>query len=91
MEQPFTGMYELLEAIEAVVKSSDPKKREILARTIDAYREDCPDEFLWATGAQSPLLLHHLFMSIDASCRPEEESRPARVIRLVDRKPEDNA
>ena len=32
-----TGIYELLDAIEAVIKAADPGKREALARTIDSY------------------------------------------------------
>lgn len=32
------GMYELLDAIEAVIQAADPTKREALAQTIDACR-----------------------------------------------------
>jgi hypothetical protein len=35
-------MYELLDAIEAVIKAADPAKREALASTIDAYHDDFP-------------------------------------------------
>ena len=38
------GIYELLDAIEAVIKAADPAKRETLAQTIDAYAEDFPDD-----------------------------------------------
>ena len=86
-----TGMYELLEAIEAAIKAADPATRETLAETIDAYTEDFPDDFFWAIGPQAPVLLHHLLMLIDAACRPDKESKPRGVIRLVDRKPEGNA
>jgi hypothetical protein len=86
-----TGMYELLDAIEAVVKAADPVKREALARTIDAYTEDFPDDFFWAVSAQSPALLNHMLSAIDAACRPEQQSKPRAPIRLVDRKPEGNA
>ena len=89
--EKITGMYELLDAVEAVIAASDPAKRETLAQTIDAYCEDFPDEFFWATGAQSPSLLHHLMMAIDWSSRPDAESKPRPVIRLVDRKPAGNA
>jgi hypothetical protein len=85
------GMYELLDAIEAVVKAADPVKREALAQTIDSYSEDFPDEFFWATGPQSPALLNHMLSAIDAACRPEKQSKPRAPIRLVDRKPEGNA
>jgi hypothetical protein len=34
-----TGMYELLDAVEAVIKAADPAKSETLAETIDARRK----------------------------------------------------
>jgi hypothetical protein len=86
-EQPIIGMYELLDAIEAVIRCSDPEKRETLAKTIDAYSEDFQEDFFWAIGPQSPSLLYHLMMSIDSATRPDAESKPRPVIRLVDRKP----
>ena len=86
-----TGMYELLDAIESAIRAADPAKRETLAQTIDAYVEDFPNDFFWATGAQAPTLLYHLIMSIDGACRPDEQSKPRGVIRLVDRTPEGNA
>jgi hypothetical protein len=85
------GMYELLDAIEAVVKAADPVKREALAQTIDAYADDFPDEFFWAVGPQAPTLLYHMLSTMDAACRPEAQSKPRAPIRLVDRKPEGNA
>lgn len=90
-QESYTGMYELLEAIEAAISSADPAKREHLAQTIDAYAEDCSEDFFWAVGAQAPTLLSHLMMVIDVSCRPVKQSKPRGVIRLVDRKPEGNA
>ena len=86
-----TGMYELLEAIDAVIKTADPAKREALARTIDAYSEDFTEDFFWAMGAASPTLLSHLLQTIDTACRPDKQSKPRGVIRLVDRKSEGNA
>jgi hypothetical protein len=86
-----TGMYELLDAIEAVIKAADPAKREALAQTIDAYADDFPDDFFWAIGPQAPTLLNHIFSSIDAACRPETQSKARPAIRLVDRKPEGSA
>jgi hypothetical protein len=44
-EADITGMYELLDAIEAVIKAADPAKREALAQTMDAYAADFPDDF----------------------------------------------
>ena len=86
-----TGMYEMLEALEETLKASNPKKREELAKTLDAYSEDFPEEFRRVIGAQSPALLHNLVMTIDAGCHPETQSKPRSVIRLVHRKPEGNA
>jgi hypothetical protein len=90
-DDEITGMYELLDAIEAVIKAADPAKREALARTIDAYSEDFPDEFFWAIGGRAPTLLNHILTTVDAACRPEAQSKPRPAIRLVDRKPEGNA
>jgi len=91
MEGKMTGIWELLDAIAAVIAAADPAKREALAHTIDAYEEDFPDDFFWAIGSQAPMLLWHLFTTIDSACRPEAQSKPRPVIRLVDRKPEGNA
>jgi hypothetical protein len=92
MDTPeLTGIYELLDAVEAVIKAADPAKREDLAQTIDAYADDFPDEFYWAIGPQAPTLLNHMLSTIDAACRPEKQSKPRPAIRLVDRKPEGNA
>ena len=90
-DDEITGMYELLDAIEAVIKAADPAKREALARTIDAYSEDFPDEFFWAIGGRAPTLLNHILTTADAACRPEAQSKPRPAIRLVDCKPEGNA
>jgi hypothetical protein len=89
-DEPFTGMYELLDAIEAVIKASDPAKREALASTLDAFAEDCPYDFFWAIGPQAPTFLNSLLMAIDFAVREPGESK-TRVIRLVDRKPEGSA
>jgi hypothetical protein len=90
-EEKITGMYELVDAIEAAINASDPAKREALALTIDAYAEDFPEEFFWIIGPQAPSLLHLLFTTIDSACRPPSQSKPRPVIRLVDRKPEGSA
>ncbi len=89
-DEPFTSMYELLDAIEAAIKAADPAKREALANTIDAYHDDFPEDFHWAIGAQAPTLLSHLIIAIDGASREQGESK-TRVIRLVDRKPEGGA
>ncbi len=90
-DDKITGMYELLDAIEAVIKAADPAKREALAQTIDAYSESFPEDFFWAVGAQAPTLLNHMLNAIDSACRPDTQSKPRPAIRLVDRKPEGSA
>ena len=80
----------MLDALEEALKSADPVKRKTLAKSIDAYAVDFPEDFHWAIGAQSPTFLYQLLMSIDTACRPDAQSKP-RSVRLVDRKPEGNA
>jgi hypothetical protein len=90
VEDDFIDMYEVLDALEATIKAADPARREHLAKTIDGFHESFPEEFHWATGAQSPTLLYHLMMAIDSACRAEG-SKPRPVLRLMDRKPEGSA
>jgi hypothetical protein len=87
-DESVTSMYEVLSALEEALKAADPAKRDALAKAIDVFHEDFPEDFHWAVGVQSPTLLYHLFMSIDGACRPEAQSKPRSVIRLVYRKPE---
>lgn len=89
-DEPITGIFELLDAIEAVITAADPEKREALATTIDAYHEDFPEDFHWAIGPQAPAFLHMLVTIIDAACREKGESK-SQVIRLADRTPEGSA
>ena len=42
-----TGMFEVMEALESVIESSDVSKRKALAAVLDAYAKDFPDEFFW--------------------------------------------
>jgi hypothetical protein len=92
MKSPeIVGMYELLDAVEAVVRAADPATRKSLAQTIDAYTDDFPDEFYWAVGPQAPALLNHMLSTIDAACHAEAQSKPRAANRLADRKPEGNA
>jgi hypothetical protein len=83
------GMYELIDAVEAVIKSSDPAKLEALAATIDGY--SFPRELEWALGPQSPALLHHLMTIINAACERESQPEERPVLGLIHRKPEGNA
>jgi hypothetical protein len=81
-DEDLTGMYEVLDAIKAVVAGADQAKRDELAKTLDAFANDFPDEYFWATGPQAPALLHHLMMTIDVECRSQPKAR-----RLIERKP----
>lgn len=90
--EKFTGMYEVLDALEAVIQAANPDKRRTLAETIDSYAEGpfC-EELLWACSGQSPALLYNLMNAIDSACRPEAQSKPRPALRLVDRKSEGSA
>jgi hypothetical protein len=85
------GVYEFFDALRDVIIASDPAKRETLRNTIsDWARDDDAETYFWATGMQSPTLLHNLMMEIEFSCEPNVTLKPDRpVIRLVvDRKPQ---
>jgi hypothetical protein len=71
-DDEITGIYEVLDAVEAVIKAADPAKREVLAKTLDEYHEDFP--FHWAIGPQAPTFLYHPMMSIDGACRPDQKA-----------------
>ena len=90
-DEEIIGIYEVLDALREVIVSSDPTKRENLAKAVDGWAHDFPEDFHWATGVQAPMLLFNLLVEIDTSCRDDKGSRPRTVIRLVDRKPEGNA
>jgi hypothetical protein len=87
MADELTGMYELLDALEAVLKAAPKAERDALAATINAYAEDFPDDYFWAVSAQSPTLLYHLMNAIELAATDDGEKK-GRVIRLVHRKPE---
>ena len=54
-DEEFIGIYDVLDALKDVIVSSDPTKREKLAKAIDGWAES-------TTGVQSPMLLYHLLM-----------------------------
>ena len=60
------------------VIASDPDKRAALVE------RDFPDDFYWAIGLQSPHMLHALMMALNWACRPENQSKPRPVFRLVE-------
>jgi len=81
-DDEITGIYDLLAALEDVLQHADPERRAILARTIDRYHEDFPEDFHWAISTQAPALLHYLMTSIDGACRLEQ-SKPRAVLHVV--------
>ena len=89
-EERITGMYEVLDALEAVIKAAPRAERDALATAMNAYGEHFPDDYDWAVSAQSPALLYHLVNTIDAASTDDGQKR-GRVIHLVDRKPEGSA
>jgi hypothetical protein len=82
------GMYGVLDALESIIKGAAADKREALEAALDAYAEEFPEEFDWATSGRSPALLYHLMTCIDLACHP---AKSGRVIRLVDRELEGSA
>jgi hypothetical protein len=59
-----TPMYDLLDAVSAAIVASTPERREAISAAIKRYAERRPQDFVWATGAQSPALLQRLLISI---------------------------
>jgi hypothetical protein len=78
------GMYELLDALEAAIKSADPEKQRALAKTIEGYHEHFPEDFHWAIGAQAPTLLFNLMMTIDTASEPNTKPRPRPALVTLD-------
>jgi hypothetical protein len=86
------GVYDFYDSLREVIIASDPTKREVLRRTIDAWSKGNDAEtFFWAIGPQAPTMLYQLITEIDMSCEPDAASKPRPVIRLVDRKPQRSA
>ena len=52
-----TLLFDVLDALEDALKHCAPDKRKALADTLDAYSEDCTEDFWWALGQQSPTML----------------------------------
>jgi len=46
-----TLLFDVLDALEDALKHCAPDKRKALANTLDAYSEDCAEDFWWALGA----------------------------------------
>jgi hypothetical protein len=59
-----TLLFSVLDALEDALKHCAPDKRKALADALDAYSEDCAEDFWWALGQQSPTMLHMLMTAI---------------------------
>ncbi|MGA6963590.1 MAG: hypothetical protein WBZ51_08220 [Xanthobacteraceae bacterium] len=84
-----TLLFDVLDALEDALKHCAPDKRQALANALDAYSEDCAEDFWWALGQQSPTMLHMLMTTIYSGCQTGSGATRNVVVRL--RKPEGNA
>jgi hypothetical protein len=84
-----TLLFDVLDALEDALKHCAPDKRKALADTLDAYSEDCTEDFWWALGQQSPTMLHMLMTAIVLGCQTGSGTKRNVVVRLV-RKPKGN-
>jgi hypothetical protein len=85
------GPFEMIDALEAVIKDSNPEKRAALRDTIEAWAIGAmANDFFWATSSQAPALLRDLMMAIDVAASGEGKPK-SRVIHLASRKPEGSA
>ena len=92
--ESITSMYELLTALFDVIKAAPKAERETLAAVMDDYAKDFPEEYFWATGAQSPALLYNLMSRIEMAATGDvlgPWQKKGRVVNLVTRAPEGNA
>jgi hypothetical protein len=78
MSHTSSAMYDMLDALEAVIKAADPTKRETLKEKVDAFARSCSGDFSWAIGAQSPALLNRLMMVIQPLPRPAQLKHPGQ-------------
>ena len=74
-KRELTGMYEVFEAVENVIRAADPALSRRLYDVMNSYGDDFPDEYFWATGPQSPVLLHGLLFACSPAAPVTE--RPA--------------
>lgn len=86
-EDTIVGMYEVLEALEDLIKTAAPEKKAALAEAIEGYSNSFPDEFYWAVGAQAPTLLSNLMMAIDLSSTANPQTKSTPPIVSADRRP----
>ena len=82
-----TGIYEVTDALIAVIQSADSERREALANNLAKYEKDFPADFAFAISQSAPLMLMELFQSIliasDPNFRLGDKMDRGNVIRLV--------
>jgi hypothetical protein len=89
-------MWKLVKALEDVIRSSNPEKREALAQAIDEYASSESFQYDFPNPNPSPggritMDLAHLITvltAVDDACRPDKQITSQNVFRLVDRLPE---
>jgi hypothetical protein len=72
-DEYLVGMYELLDAVEAVIQAADPAKRQALADTIDAYAGGG-----FGDSISGPLVLNRQFYCI-ISCTPSTRRADRKI------------
>jgi hypothetical protein len=89
-QDEIVGFIEVGDAVKEAIRSADiVVAREALARVLERYHDDFPDEHHFALGAAAPALLqeifHALLASSEADEKPAEKDRAKRrqVFRLV--------
>jgi len=83
-----TLLFSVLDALEDALKHCAPDKRKALADALDAYSEDCAEDFWWALGQQSPTMLHALMTAIVSGCQTGSSGAKRNVVVRLVRKPE---
>ena len=82
-----TGIYEVTDALIAVIQSANSERREALANNLAKYEKDFPADFAFAISQSAPLMLMELFQSIliasDPNFRLRDKMDWGNVIRLV--------
>jgi hypothetical protein len=63
-----------------LVRSASPVQQATLAKVLNAYANEFPEEYFWATGPQAPTLLHNLIFAVTpAVCRDCSSKTPTLV------------
>jgi len=74
-DENITNFYDVVEAIGNMVKATTLAERRNLHALIDKWGEDFPEDMGWVMGAQSPALIHMLFMEIITSSQDASDTK----------------